>query len=144
MLRPNRRSSARRPDRSHEGTLTVDGRRPILILGRHLASFLHVRRERRRQRCRAGELYCFRCRAPKGSVAHTVEYLPLTATSGNLRAVCADCGTRMYRRVSLSKLAAVTLGINIALPEAQQRLIEGANPSVNCELEQKPDAQRGK
>ncbi len=117
-----------------------DSRRPILILGRQLASFLHVRRERRRQRCRAGEFYCFRCRAPKNSAAGTAEYLPLAANSGNLRATCVDCGTRMYRRVSLHKLAAVAGDLQVTLPEAQQRLMECANPSVNCDLEREPDA----
>ena len=92
----------------------------------------------------AGELYCFRCRAPKGSAPGTAEYLPLTPSSGNLRALCADCGTRMYRRVSLYKLAAVAGDLQVALPQAQQRIVEGADPSVNCDLEQVPDAQPGK
>lgn len=87
------------------GLQPIDSRRPILILGQQLASFLHARRERKRQRCRPGELYCFRCRAPRASAVHTADYLPITASSGNLRGACCDCGTRMYRRVSLRKLA---------------------------------------
>jgi hypothetical protein len=126
------------------GLPKIDGRRPILILGRQLASFLHTRRERRRQRCRAGEFYCFRCRAPKASAARTVEYLPITARSGNLRATCADCVTRMFRRVSLHKLAVATSDLQVALPQAQQRIVESADPSVNCDLERVPDAQPGK
>ncbi|HEY5828165.1 MAG TPA: helix-turn-helix domain-containing protein [Hyphomicrobiaceae bacterium] len=126
------------------GLPTVDGRRPTLILGRQLASFIHARRERSRQRCRAAELYCFRCRAPKRPAARTAEYLPLTAGSGNLRARCADCSTRMYRRVSLYKLAAVVGDLQVKLPQAQQRIVEGADPSVNCDLELEPDAQPGK
>ena len=122
------------------GLPTVDGRRPTLILGRQLASFIHARRERSRQRCRAAELYCFRCRAPKRPAARTAEYLPLTAGSGNLRARCADCSTRMYRRVSLYKLAAVVGDLQVKLPQAQQRIVEGADPSVNCDLEREPDA----
>ena len=126
------------------GLPKIDGRRPILILGRQLASFLHARRERRRQHCGAGELYCFRCRAPKGASSRTAEYLPLTPGSGNLKATCADCGTRMYRRVSLRRLAASAGDLRVALPQAQQRIVEGLEPSVNCDLERVPDAQRGK
>ena len=126
------------------GLQPIDGRRPILILGRQLASFLHARREHRRQRCRAGELYCFRCRAPKCSATRTAEYLPITASSGNLRAVCADCGTCMYRRVSFRKLAMAVGDLQVALLQAQQRLVEGLEPSVNCDLERVPDAQPGK
>lgn len=123
------------------GLQPIDGRRLILILGRQLAHFLHVRREHRRRRCRAGELYCFRCRAPKTAQASSADYLPLTASSGNLRAICVDCGTRMYRRVSFLKLVAAAGNLRVTLPEAQRRITECADPSVNCDLERKPDAQ---
>ena len=126
-----------------DGLPRIDGRRPILILGRELARFLHARRERRRQRCRAGELYCFRCRAPRPYAPRTADYLPLSPSSGNLRATCADCGTRMYRRVALHKLAAVVGDLQVALPQAQQRIAEGADPSLNSHLEREPDAQPG-
>jgi excisionase family DNA binding protein len=126
-----------------EGLQKIDDRRPILILGRELARFLHARRERRRQHCRVGELYCFGCRAPRTCAPSTADYLPLSPSSGNLRAACADCGTRMYRRVSLQKLAAVAGDLEIALPQAQQRIVEGADPSLNCHLEREPDAQPG-
>ena len=86
------------------GLPRIDGRRPILILGRELAGFLHARRDRRRQRCRSGELYCFRCRAPRRCALRT---------AGDLQ---------------------------VALPQAQQRITESAEPSLNCHLERVPDA----
>ena len=122
------------------GLPKIDDRRPILILGRELARFLHARREGRRQRCQADEFYCFRCRAPRRSAPRTAEYLPFTGASGNLRGACADCGTRMYWRVSFHKLAVAAGELQVALPQAQQRIVEGADPSVNCDLEQVPDA----
>src|SRR5262245_34677068 len=100
------------------GLEPIDDRRPTLILGRKLSTFLHARRERRRQRCKAGQLYCVRCRVPKASAAGTAEYLPITMDSGNLRGTCADCGARMYRRVSLRKLAAVAGDLRVQLPQA--------------------------
>jgi hypothetical protein len=126
------------------GLQQIDGRRPILILGRQLASFLHARREHRRRRCGAGELYCFRCRRPKAAAALRADYLPLTASSGNLRAICVDCGTRMYRRVSFPKLAAAAGALHITVPEDQQRIMESTDPSLNCDLEREPNAQPGK
>jgi hypothetical protein len=126
------------------GLQKIDDRRPILILGRELAGFLHARRERMRQRCRVGELYCFRCRAPRGSAPGTAKYLPLTPSSGNLRALCGDCGTRMYRRVSFQKLAVVAGDLQVQVTQVQQRITECADPSLNCDLEREPDAQPGK
>jgi hypothetical protein len=126
------------------GLQPIDSRRPILILGRQLASFLHARREYMRQRCRPGQLYCFRCRAPRASAAQKADYLPITTSSGNLRAICSECGTRMYRRVSLRRLATAVGDLQVLLPQAQQRIVEGLEPSVNCDLERVPDAQPGK
>ena len=77
-------------------------------------------------------------------MGRTAEYLPLTASSGNMRAMCAECGTRMYRRVSFRKLAVVVGDLQVALPQAQQCIVEGLEPSVNCDLERVPDAQPGK
>ena len=122
------------------GLPPIDSRRPILILGRQLASFLHARREHKRQRCRPGQLYCFRCRAPRTSAAQRADYLPISASSGNLRATCSECGTRMYRRVSFRKLATAVGDLQVTLPQAQQRIVEGAEPSLNCDLERELDA----
>ena len=130
------------------GLEPLDSRRPILILGRKLSSFLHARRERGRQRCRTGQFYCLRCRAPKTSKAQTAEYLPITASSGNLRGICSDCGTRMYRRVSFQKLAVVAGDLQVTLPQAQQRINDTSALSLNSDLSHEPEthanAQSGK
>jgi hypothetical protein len=126
------------------GLEPIDKRRPTLIQGRQLASFLQARRARRRQHCRPGEFYCFHCRAPRGPVALAAEYLPVASHSGNLKATCSDCGTLMYRRVSLSNLAIVAGDLQIKLPQAQQRIAECAAACLNCDLEREPDAQPGK
>ena len=97
------------------GLQPVDNLRPILILGRQLSSFLHARRKEKIQRCGPGQFYCFRCRAPKTSAACKAEYLSITPTSGNLRGTCC-CGTRMYRRVSIEKLAAVAGDLQVTMP----------------------------
>jgi len=127
-----------------DGLTPIDQRRPVLIQGGQLASYIDARRKRRRHPCRPGELYCFRCRMPKAAAAGAADYLPVTPSSGNLMARCSDCGTRMFRRVALRKLGAVAGVLKVALPEAQQRLTECADPCLNCDLEREPDAQPGK
>ena len=130
------------------GLQPVDNRRPMLILGRQLSSFLHARRTQRRQRCRLGQFYCMRCRTPMTSAGRMAEYLPITSSSGNLRGTCSDCGSRMYRRVALQKLALVASVLQVALPQVEQRIEDTACPSLNCDLVQEPDtyanAQSGK
>ena len=100
--------------------------------------------ERRRQRCRPGELYCFRCRAPRASAA---QHGRLSADHGEFgQSEGYLCGLR-HPHVPpglIRKLATAAGDLQVALPQAQQRIVEGADPSVNCDLEREPDAQPGK
>jgi len=114
----------------------IDHRRPTVVLGRQLSSFLHARREARRQRCGAGQFYCVRCRAPRTSAASKAWYLPITTVSGNLSGICSDCGTRMYRRVALHKIAAVAGDLDVTMPQAQQRIWDRASPTLNSDFDE--------
>jgi len=126
-----------------DGLEPIDERRPILIQGAKLKEYLDTRRRRSRSPCGPGQIYCLGCRAPKHPMAATAEYIPITPTSGNLSACCPDCLGRIFRRVSLPRLAAVTGNLTIAFPQAEQRIVEGAEPSLNCDFEREPDAQPG-
>lgn len=130
------------------GLEAVDDRRPTLILGRKLSAFLHARRQRNRQRCKPGQFFCLRCRAPKTPALRKADYVPMTSTSGNLRGTCAHCGARIYRRVSLHKLAAAAGDLEVQLLQAQQRIRDTEPPSLNSDLRQDCDtyanAQLGK
>ena len=121
------------------GLESVDGRRPALILGRKLSGFLYARRQHNRQRCRPGQFYCMRCRRPRSTAGRRVEYLPITPSYGNLRGACSDCGTRMYRRVSLRKIPLLAGVLQVALPQGQQRIEDTACPSLNSDFVQEPD-----
>jgi hypothetical protein len=122
------------------GLEAVDERRPALVLGRTLSAFLHARRRRSRQRCGPGQFYCLRCRAPKYPAARKADYVPITPRSGNLRGSCADCGSRIYRRVSLRKLAASAGNLDVQLPQAQPRIEDTPSPSLNSDLRRDLDA----
>ena len=99
------------------GLKTIDDRRPTLILGRDLAAFLHNRRQTHRQRCLPGQLYCMRCRAPRAPARGVADYVPITSNSGNLRAVCNVCGSRMFRRAAREKIYTVAKNIEVAIPQ---------------------------
>ena len=64
----------------------------------------------------------------------------ITGASGNLRALCPDCGKFMHRRVSRAKLNIVGAGLDIAFPQAVSRISESAIPSVNCDSSTKAHA----
>ena len=118
-----------------DGLPTCDAKRPILILGSDLTAFLRARRASKKQPCRPGEIYCVRCHAPKSPAGEMAEYLPVTEKLGNLMAICPDCGSMMYRRVSMAKLGQVRGKLDISFPQALRRVSESNEPTANSDLE---------
>jgi Helix-turn-helix domain len=116
------------------GLPTNDARRPMLILGRDLVAFLSDRRAKNKRACQPGEIYCVRCRAPRTPAGDMADYMPLTATLGNLAAICSGCETMMYRRVSLAKLEQVRGVLDITIPQALEHIGESAQPTVNSDF----------
>lgn len=107
-----------------QGLPTNDDKRPMLILGRHLAAFLTARRVKNKRPCQPGEIYCVRCRIPKAPAGDMAEYEPISETLGNLIGICPDCETMMYRRVSRAKLDQIRGQLEITLPQALRHIGE--------------------
>ena len=116
------------------GLPTIDDRRPMLILSHDLIAFLQARKARSKHTCQPGEMYCFRCRAPKFPAENMAEYIAMTDKVGNLTAICPDCTSMMHRLVSLVKLEDFHAKMDIAFPQAQRRLSEIHQLSVNSDL----------
>ncbi|PLX87902.1 MAG: DNA-binding protein [Desulfuromonas sp.] len=106
-----------------DGLSPIDNKRPLLILGSHLAEFIKTRREKSKSPCQPGELYCLRCRAPRTVAENMADYSPDTETTGNLIALCSECGTIMNRRVNLSKINDIRGEIDISFPEDLQHIV---------------------
>jgi hypothetical protein len=57
--------------------------KPMLVLGRELSRFLHERRQKAKQSCGPGRIFCIACRAPKvpaGKMAHCTATGPLAGS----------------------------------------------------------------
>lgn len=96
-----------------EGLPVLPGCRPTLIHGRDLKSFLQKRRQSVKQACGHGRLYCVKCRGPQQPAEAMVDYDQIGASWGVLRALCPACGTLMHRRVRITDIEAVMLGISV-------------------------------
>jgi len=117
-----------------DGLVTIDDKRPMLILGHVLVAFLQARRTKNKQPCKPGELYCVRCRSPKSPAADMAEYSPITEKVGNLIAICPDCEAFMNRRVSLAKIEQIRGKMDISFPEAVRHIIDSKKPTVNSDF----------
>jgi helix-turn-helix protein len=117
-----------------KGLPVIGGKRPLLIHGRDLRSYLEARRQQNKRTYRPGQIYCMRCRAPKRPATDWVEYKPLTESMGNLVGICPDCDAIINRGVSLAKLGQVRGSLDITFPPALRDIGESPNPSVNSDL----------
>ncbi len=117
------------------GLVPVDRCKPMLFQGGDVRAFLKKRNADRKIPCPPGTLYCVRCRAARAPALGMIDYVPLTPTSGNVRALCSVCETIMHRRIQLTALATKMPGLAVHMAEAQPRLRERPNPSANCDLE---------
>ena len=116
------------------GLPTSDDRRPMLILGRDLVEFLRARRSKNKRTCAPGEIYCVGCRAPRAPAGDMADYEAVTATLGNLIAICSGCDSMIYRRVSLAKLDQIRGQLEITMPKAVRHIGESALPCVNSDF----------
>jgi excisionase family DNA binding protein len=101
-----------------QGLPTIDHRRPTLIHGRDLAEFLQRLRQKHKQKCLQGQMYCVRCRAPRTPAGDMADYQPLTSALGNLVGICPSCESMMYRRVSLAKIGLIRGQLDVTMPQA--------------------------
>lgn len=115
------------------GLAPIDGNRPVLFHGEAVRAFLAKRNADRKCPCPPGTLFCLKCRAPRAPALGMVEYLPITAASGNLRALCEHCETMMHRRVRRADIERVMPGLSLQITQAAPRLNGQASPSLNCD-----------
>ena len=95
------------------GLRVIDDKRPILILGSDLAGYLLRRREARRQPCRAGQMFCLKCRKPQEPAGRMADFVASSATSGALVGICPACNRLIYRRVSVARLSEVAGALDV-------------------------------
>jgi DNA-binding XRE family transcriptional regulator len=116
------------------GLPAITDRKPTLILGSDLIDFIKSRRQPK-QRCQLDECYCFACRAPRRPAFNEVEYVPLTSTSGNLRALCIKCSTVMHKRVSTAILAVLGAIVSVTIKQADKPISKSDGPCLNDNFE---------
>jgi hypothetical protein len=67
------------------------------------------------------------------------DYVPLTPTTGNLRALCNACTTLMHKAIPLTALAVLTGILEVTVRQASQHITDTANPSPNDHLAGDPE-----
>ena len=105
------------------GLPVCDARRPVLILGLDLRDYLTGKRRERKRRCGADELYCLRCREPRSPAEGMVDYIPMTAATGRLNALCPVCTAVMNRYVGAKGLDKIRVKLDVRVPRSQRQMM---------------------
>lgn len=117
-----------------DGLPLATERKPFLVCGSDLRSYLDRRRANRKQPLGCGEIYCVACHAPKRPAGDMADYLPRNAASGSLLGLCPDCGRFIRRAVSMVKLGEVASGLNLTIAGGFATLRNVEAPSVNSDF----------
>jgi len=96
------------------GMPVLDGKRPLFVLGFQAQDFLGKRAVKAKRPLAPGELYCFRCKAPRMPYGLMADFVPSSATGGSLIALCERCQRQVYRSISLDQKDAFSEILDIA------------------------------
>ena len=114
-------------------------RKPILILGGDFSDYFDARK-RSGPKLRAHECYCLKCRAPREPALGMADYVPLTKSTGNLRALCGACGSLMHKAIRAAALAALRSVLDVTAQEADRHIEDSPSPSLDDHLDKEPNA----
>lgn len=95
------------------GLQPIDGRRPVLILGSELKSFLARRRQGNRRKCAFDQFYCFRCREPRQAWGGMADLSIRSTKTGRLESICAVCETPVSRAIRLDDVSRLEAAMEI-------------------------------
>lgn len=107
-----------------QGLPTFDNKRPLMILGSDLNAFHAKRRVKNKHPCKPNEIYCMKCKIPKEPAAGMLEYKPVNEKTGNIIGICPECGTLMYRRISIIKIKQFSTLMGFTLPQAHLHIVD--------------------
>lgn len=112
------------------GLPAIDERKPTLLRGRDLLDYLAAR-AKPKQPCPPGQCYCVKCKGPRAPACGMAEFVVITPTNGNLKALCPTCGSLMHRRTSLTQFEGIRSTLEVTIVDRFARLRDSDQPSTN-------------
>lgn len=80
-----------------EGLSVITNKRPHLVRGADLIDFDERRRAKRKFDMAPTQFFCIGCSAAREPREGSLAYIPMTALTGRLSALCADCEGKVGR-----------------------------------------------
>ena len=106
------------------GLELVSPTRPFLIGGAVLRDHVRQHREGLKRPCGPGRFFCFRCKEARGPAGGKVEFVEMTPGSGMLKALCEECGVKMFRRARRDAVTLFMSEVNARITKHEGSLSE--------------------
>jgi hypothetical protein len=80
-----------------QGLPKIDERKPYLVLGANLKTFINKRQGKRKKSCKSNEFYCFKCKEPRTSWESLANIKFINEKSIMVIGICIQCKTRLNK-----------------------------------------------
>lgn len=115
------------------GLQPIDNKRPMLIYGATLKSFLDERQKKRRQKCAPNQMFCLKCRMPKQPLEGLADLTFKTNKIAHIAALCETCLTPMNRNIKSADIPEFEKALHIK-KLGELTLSAPHNPRLNCDF----------
>jgi len=123
----------------HKGLRADTSRKPWLIHGADLKSFLGHRQKQNSCKLELLHCYCFGCKGPREPDGRIADYVQHAPTTGMLTALCPTCGSVMNKVIRRSDLDAIRAKIDVTIQKASPRIVSLTDAPVNVTLEEEAE-----
>ncbi len=106
-------------------------RKPWLIDGRDLKTFLGRKQTKTRIKLALHHCYCLGCKAPREPDGKFADYVQQTPGCGRLTGLCPECGALMHKIVRRIDLEAIRAKIEVTVQRASPRIVSRSTPLSN-------------
>lgn len=117
-----------------DGLATIDNKKPYLIHGGILKTFLFEKQKSRKANCKSNEFYCFKCRCPRSALSESVRISRRNEYRIKIQGLCKMCNTKMYRDDSAENFQDIQK-IFSTVKQLEKRISDESKPCLNDEIE---------
>jgi len=118
----------------NNGLPCLKDQRPFLILGVEAREYLQKKRGAKKQKCKANELFCMRCKKPVQPAENFVEYVSISPTKGRLVGFCSSCECVVNKFVSFDSLAVYSEVFDLSLSKELEHINDSDKPLLNSDF----------
>ncbi|WP_221932875.1 helix-turn-helix domain-containing protein [Thalassotalea sp. PS06] len=115
----------------YDGLPIVDNKRPYLIRGTDLKTFIRNRNTEHKKPCGLGEFFCCKCRQSRSSSQVFVEVYPTDNRTGVITGFCNVCSTKANKFINQQQFKQLKSKLGSILPMGEIHIDGGADPRVN-------------